>query len=168
MKRILVLSLSLAVSAFAGSIDWTSIWMIDRPDFNPVWTGKKTPPTLTELYELRERFAPETLAKELPYEFRDGVLAHSVTSTTHVVRTVTTTGETYGGFVEWFKADKVSLTNTVNDLAKAGLLCEVIGHRWEHGCGVEASGFGCLVNHGPARHCSVCNKEQYKKPEEWE
>lgn len=127
MKRLLVLSLSLAVSAFAGGTDWTLIWDINRPTFAP---------------------------------------ANKVTS--NVISTATTNGATYGSFVEWFKSDKVSLTNTVNEIAKAGLLCEVLGHRWEHGCGIEARGFGCLVNHGPARHCSVCNKEQYKKPEEWE
>jgi hypothetical protein len=74
----------------------------------------------------------------------------------------------FSGITAWLKADSVSRESVIRELAKAGLVCEVLGHKWEGGCNTEASGFGCLVNHGPARHCSVCGKEQYKKPEEWE
>lgn len=88
-------------------------------------------------------------------------------STYSSTTTVAKSTATYGSVVDWLKADKVSLTNTVNDLAKSGLLCEVLGHKWDSGCGIEARGYGCLVNHGPARHCSMCGKEQYLEPEVW-
>jgi hypothetical protein len=56
------------------------------------------------------------------------------------------------------------LTNTVNRLVKEGKVCQVIGHKWERGCGMG----GCLVLHAhEARHCLVCKKTETQEPAVW-
>jgi hypothetical protein len=57
-----------------------------------------------------------------------------------------------------------SMPDLVEKLVKAGDVCEVIGHKWEDGCGME----GCFNFHTvPERYCVICGKIQTKEVSEW-
>ena len=57
-----------------------------------------------------------------------------------------------------------SMPELVKKLVKAGDVCEVIGHKWKDGCGME----GCLNFHTvPERYCVICGKIQTKEASEW-
>ena len=61
--------------------------------------------------------------------------------------------------------DDGSITNVVNLIVSDGTFCQVRGHKWEFGCGVN----GCLVNHyAPMRHCAVCGSTQTQKVGPWQ
>lgn len=55
-------------------------------------------------------------------------------------------------------------TNMILRLVREGVVCAVIGHRWESGCGKP----GCLVLHiGNVRHCVICGKVEVQEIGEW-
>lgn len=60
--------------------------------------------------------------------------------------------------------DDGSITNVINLLVTNGTFCQIRGHQWEGGCGMD----GCLVIHNnPMRHCPVCGTIESREIGPW-
>ena len=83
------------------------------------------------------------------YPYTNGVVSRSVLSVDGVVKQLREQGD---------------VTNIVKKLVASGDVCAVIGHKWEHGCGVPGC---CAIHNAPIRHCLVCGKTQTQEVSEW-
>lgn len=80
-----------------------------------------------------------------------------------VMWTVPAIGSCAEAFIDRMR-ETACLKEVVEKMLEDKIICEVEGHRWELGCGLD----GCATIHeGPTRHCVICGEMQSRSLGDW-